>query len=224
MISHLSPSIVCYNGSFQETAKLLNALGCRRAHIDVTAGYSIHGLFRYETFTAEDRSHFTMEADLHIFDFRRRWQYKSLQLRQDDCAILHIFPWVSHRKIEKALESGFPNGIKRGLSLDVQTPLSRVTPFFPLLDVLMIMGIEIGGRGVPLNDKAIKDLYRAKEIASAAGKTIRLVIDGGVSAKTFTQLSQIADTLVIGGLLFNSPDIAAQWMELNRWLKEAKHE
>ncbi|TRZ51974.1 hypothetical protein D4S03_04190, partial [bacterium] len=114
MISHLSPSIVCYNGSFQETAKLLNALGCRRVHIDVAAGYSIHGLFRYEAFTAEDRAHFAMEADVHIFDFRRHWQYKNLPLRPDDCAVLHVFPWVSQRKIEKALERGFPNGIKRG--------------------------------------------------------------------------------------------------------------
>lgn len=224
MISQLSPSIVCYNGSFQETAKLLNALGCRRAHIDVTAGYSIHGLFRYEMFTPEDRSHFSMPADLHIFDFRRHWNYRSLPLREDDCAILHVFPWVSRSKVERALDRGFSSGVKRGISLDVQTPLSKVVPMFPLIDVLMVMGIEIGGRGVPLNDKAVKDLYQAKEIATSMGKTIRLVIDGGVSAKTFAQLARIADTLVIGGLLFNSPDIAAQWSELDRWLKEAGHE
>jgi pentose-5-phosphate-3-epimerase len=217
----LSPSIVCYNGSFQETANLLGALGCRRAHIDVTAGYSIHGLFRYESFEIGDRLHFDMGVDLHIFDFRRQWEYQDLPLRENDCVIFHWFPWTNRHEVEKLLERGFPRGVRCGLALDLQASLSDILPLFPVIDTLMVMGIEIGGRGIPLNEKAILDLDQARTAALAADKEICLGIDGGVNAKTFAKLAKLADTLVVGGLLFNAPDIAAQWLELNRWLKEA---
>jgi pentose-5-phosphate-3-epimerase len=181
MMSHLSPSIVCYSGTFKETAALLNVLGCKRAHIDVTAGYSIHGLFRYELFDLEDRLHFNMPVDLHIFDFRRDWNYHSLPLREGDCLILHMFPWVEPDELVKALNCNLPEGVGRGFSLDTETPLSRAYSLLPTLDCFTIMGIEIGGRGIPLNERALENLIQVRKITQTSNPSLRLCIDGGVN-------------------------------------------
>lgn len=224
MIGKLSPSSLCYKGTFLETANLLSSLDCRRAHLDFTAGYGIYGMTRLEEFEAEDRRHFRMPVDLHLFDFRRRWTYDDLPLIDGDCLVLHRFPWLSRFKVQRALEVDLPNGVQRGLSVDLETDLDQVIPLLPKLDVLMIMGIEIGGRGVPLNPKALQDLEQARRLIRILGKPIRLVIDGGVNVKTFPVLAKLVDTMVIGGLLFNSPDLLAQWNELQRWLKEIEND
>lgn len=217
----LTPSLVRFPGSFKEKAEAMNFIQCERTHVDVTVGGNIAGLFRYNDFDLSVRSLFKGAIDLHIFDFRKDWQdWENMQLpiNNNDCAILHIFPYMDLKLIYGALSGLVEKQVKIGLALDVECPLNILKNHMCLIDVAVIMGIEVGGSRLPLNEKAIDGLMEIKSYSGLQEKPIRLGIDGGVNVKTFEPLARVADFIVIGSILFDAPDLTSQWKTLNNWL------
>ena len=77
----------------------------------------------------------------------------------------------------------------------------------------MILSIPIGGSGLSLDLRAIPLLAKARtEIANKIN--CALGIDGGVTEWSFGTLCSYADVLVVGGLLFNTPDWQRRWKDL----------
>jgi len=216
------PSIVRYSGLFQEKASMINTINCERIHVDVTIGQKTGELFDYDDFGIEQRRLFESSVDLHVFDFSDNWsdwKTKGLPLLQNDCIIFHIFPNTSTKMINSVINHCDGNGINIGLALDLKVNIDIIKHYINQLDIVIVMGIEAGGHQLPLNEKAINDLILVSEMSNK-DKRLRIGIDGGVNIKTFEKLVNITDFVVIGGLLFNAPDIISQWNTLNRWLKE----
>lgn len=211
----LTPSIVCYDGTLSEAADTVGRLGCSRVHIDVTVGGMLGGLFRLDSFTLGNRALFSTAVDLHVFDFRPVWVHGVLPLRAGDSVIIHCFPWSDLTTIQQFMDAEMPVGIRRGLSLDVDGAIETILPIASLFDTIVVMGTKIGGRGLPLNRQAIE---RLRQLRSLDGPP-QLVIDGGVNLSTLPELIHVADTIIVGGLLFNAPDLEAQWEYLQRWLR-----
>ncbi len=100
-------------------------------------------------------------------------------------------------------------GLKAGLALRPGTPLKRVLPYLPLLDLILIMTVEPGFGGQAFMPEMLPKVTAARKLISGSGRGIWLQVDGGVNAATAEAAAGAgADSLVIGSALFSAKDPA----------------
>jgi len=125
---------------------------------------------------------------------------------ENGAAIAPVFDYLEHK------------GIKKGMVLKVDTPVSDAAPHIARLDFLTLLGTAIGVKGQGLNEKAGGRLQDAKALinSKASGRRVVLAADGGIRDTTVPVLrTHGAETVVLGSLAFGAPDLA----ERMRWLK-----
>eukprot|EP01037_Dinobryon_pediforme_P014082 gene14082-14201_t len=113
----------------------------------------------------------------------------------------------------QALDLLDARGVAAGMVLKVETPVERVAPYVPRLRFLTLLGTAIGVKGQGLNEAAFARLDAAEKLIEASGAAHRIVLaaDGGIRENTVPLLRQAgAQTVVLGSLAFNAPDLAAR--------------
>ncbi len=212
MLKSLTPSIVCLPGTIRDKANVLNAIGCERIHIDIGTSHNNYGLLSYKNFGDSERDLFCSAIDFHVYYPPKDLDYRPLPLRAGDAAIIHVFPWTTSRIIEVALEYFSRQGTEVGLALDLDIPTTNAfRPYLRTINNILVMGIPVGARRSPLAPRAPARVREFRVLCKSTNRRIRIGIDGGVNPFTFEQLAESVDFLVVGSLLFDADDIAAQW-------------
>ena len=100
-------------------------------------------------------------------------------------------------------------GIKAGIVLRLETPVETIRSLVADLDFVTLLGTAIGVKGQGLSEQACPRLIEAAEILKAEGRNdIVLAADGGIRENTVPQLrASGAQTVVLGSLAFNDPDL-----------------
>jgi len=102
--------------------------------------------------------------------------------------------------------------VKAGIVLRLETPVEAIRPFVDRLDFVTLLGTAIGVKGQGLSDQACPRLMAAMAILEAKGRSnIVLAADGGIRENTVPLLREAgAETVVLGSLAFNDPDLASR--------------
>ncbi|WP_137154267.1 ribulose-phosphate 3-epimerase [Rhizobium sp. FKL33] len=103
-------------------------------------------------------------------------------------------------------------GVKAGLVLRLETPVSALAPYVSMLDFVTLLGTAIGVKGQGLSETACPRLQEAGALIAASGRdNAVLAADGGIRETTVPLLRQAgAQTVVMGSLAFNDPDLPAR--------------
>lgn len=103
-------------------------------------------------------------------------------------------------------------GVKAGLVLRLETPVSALAPYVSRLDFVTLLGTAIGVKGQGLSETACSRLQEAGALIAASGRNNAvLAADGGIRETTVPLLRQAgAQTVVMGSLAFNDPDLPAR--------------
>jgi ribulose-phosphate 3-epimerase len=103
-------------------------------------------------------------------------------------------------------------GVKAGLVLRLETPVSALAPYVSRLDFVTLLGTAIGVKGQSLSETACPRLKEAGALIAASGRdNAVLAADGGIRETTVPLLRQAgAQTVVMGSLAFNDPDLPAR--------------
>lgn len=100
-------------------------------------------------------------------------------------------------------------GLKAGMVLKVDTPVTSVKTFLPQLDFVTLLGTAIGVKGQGLDPSAPLRLSDVKAMIAESGRRIVLAADGGIRENTVPELRKAgAETVVLGSLAFGAPDLA----------------
>ncbi len=102
-------------------------------------------------------------------------------------------------------------GLAAGMVLKVETPVAAIAPYLHRLRFVTLLGTAIGVKGQGLDAKATQRLGEARALIADAktGNRIVLAADGGIREHTVPLLRQAgAETVVLGSLAFNAPDLA----------------
>ena len=90
------------------------------------------------------------------------------------------------------------------------------------VDVVLLMSVNPGFGGQSFIPATLDKLREARALIDASGYSIRLEVDGGVSAKNIAAVAAAgADTFVAGSAIFNQPDYAAVIAEMRSALAQA---
>ncbi len=101
------------------------------------------------------------------------------------------------------------HGCRPGLVFNPATPLDYLDYTLDKLDLVLIMSVNPGFGGQKFIPDALRKLTEARRRIDAAGRPVRLEIDGGVKVENIREIAAAgADTFVAGSAIFGSRDYA----------------
>lgn len=99
--------------------------------------------------------------------------------------------------------------MRAGLSLNPNQELKTAQPYFPEIDLLLILGVFPGFGGQEMQAGTIEKIAQASHTIRSLGLIIPIAVDGGVNHQTAPQLVKAgADILIIGTALFRAASIS----------------
>lgn len=115
------------------------------------------------------------------------------------------------RHVDRSIQLIKQKGCKAGLVLNPATPIDAVRHVLPQLDMLLLMSVNPGYGGQKFIPYTLDKLRQARrmidEIEANSGASIRLEIDGGVTADNIYEIAKAgADTFVAGSAIFGKED------------------
>lgn len=117
-----------------------------------------------------------------------------------------------HLEIEevlKAIDFIKEKNIKVGLSIKPNTPISKLLPYLPLLDLVLVMSVEPGSGGQSFIESTANKINELKRIREIHNYHYLIEVDGGINEQTVS-LCESADILVVGSYITNQEDYQEQ--------------
>jgi len=94
-------------------------------------------------------------------------------------------------------------GLKAGVFIKPKTPVSRIFPLLPLLDLVLVMSVEPGFGGQSFMPAMMPKVKTLRELIDSKKLDCRLEVDGGIDPVTAKQVVEAgADVLVAGTASF----------------------
>ena len=108
-------------------------------------------------------------------------------------------------------------GVKAGITLNPDTPLSDVREFLPLADMLLIMSVVPGFGGQKFIEASLDKLREAVILRDELGLNYDIEVDGGVNFDNIRDIHEAgANIIVAGSTVFkgNAADNVKKLIEL----------
>jgi ribulose-phosphate 3-epimerase len=100
-------------------------------------------------------------------------------------------------------------GARAGLGINPATPVEPYEDILGEIDMLLLMTVEPGFGGQRFLDVVLPKVRRARELIRGRELSVRLQVDGGVSAETIERCAEAgADVFVAGNAVFGADDPA----------------
>ena len=174
--------------------------GAHRLHIDVMDGHFVPNLTVGPPVVKSLKAISRLPLDIHLMVQEPEKMISDFVKAGANSITFHIEATQNSKAI---LEHIKKDNIEAGLTLKPATPVEKLFPFLPYLDLVLIMTVEPGFGGQTLKpDQVHKISALKKEINRQGLKNIMIHVDGGVNDKTKKWLS-LADVLVAGHFIFS---------------------
>jgi len=173
-------------------------------HFDAADGHFVPALLFFPDLLARLRELTSTEFHVHLMATR---PLDLLPAFLDAGADRVTVPLETGKRARHVLEALAERGRKAGISLALQTPVEVVRDLLPLIDTLVIMGTEVGVKGLDADPRVYERLTAAKRLA---GERVCVAADGGIRRETVARLRAAgADAIVPGSLVCRAQDLPA---------------
>jgi ribulose-phosphate 3-epimerase len=196
----VSPSILaCDFSNLKEEIKSVD--NADLLHLDIMDGVFVpnitFGPFMVETINK--LTELPLESHLMIIDPLK--YIEAFAKAGSDIIIFHV---EAKTDVLKALKKIKSLGIKAGLSLNPETPLRTLLPYFELLDVVLVMSVNPGFYGQKFMPQVLPKLEKLKEIKDSKKYNFTIEVDGGINEETAKLVAPYVDVVVSGVYIFES--------------------
>jgi ribulose-phosphate 3-epimerase len=123
--------------------------------------------------------------------------------------IISFHPEASEH-VDRTIDLIREHGCRPGLVFNPATPLHHLDHTLDKLDLVLLMSVNPGFGGQKFIPGALDKLREVRRRIDAAGRPVRLEIDGGVKVDNIGAIAAAgADTFVAGSAIFGSSDYVA---------------
>lgn len=91
------------------------------------------------------------------------------------------------------------NGIKVGISIKPETPVSKIIEFLPYVHLVLIMTVEPGEGGQQLIPETIDKVKELKEYIDRNNIDIDIEVDGGINTENVATLKEVGANIIVSG-------------------------
>ena len=90
-------------------------------------------------------------------------------------------------------------GMKAGLSICPETPVSAVEPFLPQIEMLLIMSVHPGFGGQKFIPESLDKIREARQKIQAGGYNIDIQVDGGIYLTNVREVLEAGANIIVAG-------------------------
>lgn len=110
-------------------------------------------------------------------------------------------------------------GVKAGIAVDPQTPISALVDIVEDCDLLLVMSVNPGFGGQSFLTRSLAKIREARALVAQRNPRCEIEVDGGINARTLPLVAEAgADIAVMGSAVFDGVDPAAQLRSLRATL------
>lgn len=176
-------------------------------HIDVADGHFSPALLYFPDLVAACRKRSTKPFHVHLMATDEILLEQIDQFAEAGADLISVH--AENAEIDAALSRIESHGIKTGIVLQLFTPVATAAKWLDRIAMLTLLGTRIGVKGQGLDPEAEPRLAEARALID--GRKVILAADGAIREHTVPGLAAHgAETIVMGSLAFNAPDLAAR--------------
>ncbi|MCI9233763.1 MAG: ribulose-phosphate 3-epimerase [Bacilli bacterium] len=109
--------------------------------------------------------------------------------------------------------------IKVGVSISPNTPINKIMPYLPLIDLVLVMTVHPGKSGQKLIFNTVNKVNELKRIRDIHKYDYLIEVDGGIDDTTIT-MCKSADIFVVGSYITERMSYEKQISRLEKALEE----
>ena len=215
MKPQIAPSVLAANFyELKPQLESVKAAGASVLHVDVMDGMFVPNISIGVPVVAALSKYSGMTLDVHLMIDDPKRYIKAFADAGADWVTVH-YEAVPQGELEKLLLDIRVLGIKAGLSVKPDTPVSVLEKYVELCDLVLIMTVPPGFGGQSYDVNGDDRIHAARDILDKLNPGCILAVDGGVDKNTIAGAHKAgAELLVAGSSVFGAPDAGEAVREL----------
>lgn len=176
-------------------------------HVDVADGHFSPALLFFPDLVATLRKLTRRPLHVHLMVDDSILLDQAAQFADAGADLISVH--AENSNADQAISLIAARGVGAGLVLQLHTPVPAAEPYLSRLRMLTLLGTRIGIKGQGLDRTAEPRLREARKLIGR--RDVLLAADGGIREQTVPGLRHAgADTIVMGSLAFDDPDLAGR--------------
>ena len=207
-MSIIAPSILAADfGNLSSECKKIDKSNADWFHLDVMDGLFVPNISFGMPIVKSIRKMTKKPLDVHLMIVEpERYIDKFIEIGSDILTV-HV---EATSKMDNIIDKINHSGIKSGIAINPDTPISKIDDYISRVDLICLMGVHAGFGGQKFIKKTFNRLEELKNLINSKNSSTLIEIDGGVNENNSEKLKNLgADVLVAGSYVFNSSNYNA---------------
>lgn len=187
-------------------------------HVDIMDGHYVPNIAQSLDFVKQLKPFSTKPIEVHLM-VEKAEKYID-QLIESGIHTLVFHPETLTSKVADVQAKCARHGVRFGLALNPDQPLTVIEPYLKSLDVLTVMMVYPGFAGQAMVEEALENIRAAALFKAENRASFTIEIDGSNNFKTFERyIASGADRLILGSGLFGYDDLSEGYKAIKSHVK-----
>ncbi len=201
----IAPSILSADGGrLNEEIAAVEKAGADWIHVDVMDGHFVPNITMGPGIISALRKTTKLPFDVHLMIENPENYIESFAKAGADIITVHVEATDNLRRIIDLIKK---YGKKSGVSLNPNTPLTRIENILPDIELLLVMAVNPGFGGQKFIGDTLPKISKADQMLQGLPNKPLLEVDGGVNLQNVKSIIAAgAQVIVAGASIFGSGD------------------
>lgn len=203
----LSPSLLSIDFNHVErNAKVLDEAGVKWFHLDVMDGIFVKNISFGPPVIKCIRKITDSFFDVHLMIVDPIRYVDAFKEAGSDMLTVH---YEACRNLQETIDYIREDGLKVGVAINPDTPVSVLEPYIDKVDMILIMSVKPGFGGQKFMPIALDKLRRVREWADRKNPELLIQVDGGITVDNVKDVLDAGANVIVAGSAVFKGDKAA---------------